>query len=246
MKIFSLLLAFTSILTSDVLISRVSQEYLTLQSYIETNDYQSFKSFFDKNSVNPNKYNIYVPTLLVKSAKNNNIKFVVLLNQKGIDLNFISGITRTTAAHIAIDNKNYKVADYLIRKIKNLNIQDYNGQTLLHFAVNNSANTIIKLLLEKGANKYIKNKQGKIPFDLARRNLGIDIFVLKKLNSKSKKEINFKIHDKLKNKKIQIKLQNSKIINKLKMSRINDRLKSSKRINVYDKKYIKENIYIGN
>lgn len=239
------LLLISIVLEAKTLSPTVEKEYIQLHRYILNYDYKSFKFFLNQHNTNPNIYNIYSPTLLETSAKKNRLKFVKLLIEKGVNVNFRTRVKNSTAIHIAIDEKSYKVANYLIYKTKNINIQDRDGNTLLHLAVKNSANEIIKLLLDKGASKVIQNNQGHTPYDLAQKNLAIDINVLPLLSPSRKKEQGSKIHKKLKINKIQTKFENSKIINRLKNSKINDRLKSSKRINVYDKSYVEDNVYIG-
>jgi len=63
--------------------------------------------------------------------------------------------------------------DYLklaIAKGANINMQDENGGTPLHWAVYYNRKEIVKFLLMQGANPFITDKNGITPIDLARIN----------------------------------------------------------------------------
>jgi ankyrin repeat protein len=49
-----------------------------------------------------------------------------------------------------------------------LNIRDTEGNTPLSLAVSYGNTRIVRRLLIKGANRYIKNEEGKLPIDIAR------------------------------------------------------------------------------
>ncbi len=216
--IYFLLALFISLNAKEIY-SKNKTNYLQLVSFINNNNYNKFKLFFYKNNINPNVYNIYTPTLLNKAISLNRLKFIKLLVHKGADFEFISGDQNVTAAHLAIKKQYYNIAYYFILRISNLNIKDFNGQTLLHLSVQYSANFLIEFLLKRGANKNIMNKQGQTPYDLAKNNLAIDITLLKKLNIKQKEK---------------------KIIYYKK-----NKHRKSKRININAQEYIDDFIYIG-
>jgi len=239
------ILIFISIFVVNLLSFNINskefKEYQSLVSFIEQNNLNAFKEKLQQK--NPNIYNIYSPTLLETSSKLDRLKFIKYLDHKGLNLDLKTKAKKQSMVHIAIDNKSYKSADYLIRRIKNINVQDKDGRTLLHIAVKNSANYIIKLLLSQGIDKTIKDKFGKTAYDMAKKNIAIDILVLPKLNTKVNGSS--QVVKELKNNKIQKKLQSSSINNKLKVSKINDRLKSSKIMNTKTDKYIQKDVYIG-
>ena len=54
---------------------------------------------------------------------------------------------------------------------ENLNEKDKKGQTPLHYGVKSGNLDIVKLLVSSGADKNAKDKTGKSPLDLARKNL---------------------------------------------------------------------------
>ena len=240
--IFLIFISYSTVFATDILNN--FKKYEMLINYIHENNTKDFEKLLL--NTNPNIYNIYTPTLLKQCVvKGKNIRFVKLLVANSINIDFKSGLANTTATHDAIEKGNYEVSNYLIRKLKNIDIKDSNGQTLLHFAVKYSANEIIKLLLNAGINKHIKDKFGNTAYDLSKKNLAIDIILTNKLKNKIDKKNKSKINESLNRNKIQNKLESSKIINKLKSSKIINRLKSLKRTNIYDKQYIKDNIYIG-
>ena len=48
----------------------------------------------------------------------------------------------------------------------NLNMRDLNGWTPLHHAIANRQGEVADMLIEKGADKEIKNDDGLTPFDI--------------------------------------------------------------------------------
>lgn len=58
----------------------------------------------------------------------------------------------------AVMNGNYQIADFLLEKNSNPDIQNVYGDTPLHQAVENGNHKIINLLLEKGSNPNIQQQ----------------------------------------------------------------------------------------
>jgi len=77
-----------------------------------------------------------------------------------------------TLLHIASGAGHENVVEYLLGKkdlIKpSINKQNHIGDTPLHKAAFRGYHEIIKILLKNGSDSKIKNKDGKIPVDLAR------------------------------------------------------------------------------
>ncbi len=79
-----------------------------------------------------------------------------------------------TALHYILSSKieeMVKLADMLIEKMDDIDIEDSYGNTPLWYAVKNPKISleIIKKLLEKGADPYHKNNVGKTPLDVVKR-----------------------------------------------------------------------------
>ena len=76
----------------------------------------------------------------------------------------------STALQVASRANCYETVQFLINVMKcDINSCDNVGNTSLHKAVEEGNTTIIEFLLKKGANKGIKNKNGKIPSELAEK-----------------------------------------------------------------------------
>jgi len=74
-----------------------------------------------------------------------------------------------------------------IAKGANINAQDENGGTALHWAVFYEHGNIVRLLLMHGANPYIKDKNGITPIDVARINRKIKMLKIIEKYIKDKK-----------------------------------------------------------
>lgn len=75
-----------------------------------------------------------------------------------------------TPLHIAVISWARENAKLLIGSKANINAQDNKGNTPLHHAVEKSDyyESMVRYLLEKGADKTIKNKKGQTPLDIAK------------------------------------------------------------------------------
>ena len=70
--------------------------------------------------------------------------------------------------HFAAADKDTAALHILLDLVGDVNLQDPEGNTPLHAAVDARNGDSIKLLLSKGASCYIRNKQGLTPMDVAR------------------------------------------------------------------------------
>jgi ankyrin repeat protein len=70
----------------------------------------------------------------------------------------------------AREREHTEFVQMLLDKKANVNLQDKNGNTPLHYAVSNPA--IVKLLLAAGSNTAIVNKKGEIPLQIFTRQSG--------------------------------------------------------------------------
>lgn len=105
---------------------------------------------------------------LICAAKDNNTKIVEVLLKHGADSNSID-IDGTTALMSAVRQRNSAMMKMLIKSGADINAQDNNGDSVLEYASNGSCSgdgeKIVKYLLQNGANRGIRNNQGKTPLD---------------------------------------------------------------------------------
>jgi len=107
--------------------------------------------------VNFRKQDILGATPLIYAARRKNENIVHLLIDSGADINGVDRIGRS-ALH---DNDDENIVCILIDTGIDLNIRDNNGETALMYASFYGYLSIVKMLIEGGANIYIKNKDGK-------------------------------------------------------------------------------------
>lgn len=88
------------------------------------------------------------------------------LIEKGANV-FSSAADSKTPAGIALAKGNDAVKAFFTSAV--INAQDPSGNTILHYAAQNSNSNMVSLLIELGANKNIKNIAGENPADIAER-----------------------------------------------------------------------------
>lgn len=105
---------------------------------------------------------------LICAAKDDNTKIVEVLLKHGADSNSID-IDGETALMSAVRQRNFTMTKMLIKSGADINAQDNNGDSVLEYASNGSCSgdgeKIVKYLLQNGANRGIRNNQGKTPLD---------------------------------------------------------------------------------
>ncbi|CAK79451.1 unnamed protein product (macronuclear) [Paramecium tetraurelia] len=90
--------------------------------------------------------------------------------QKGIDINVIDN-KGSSPLHWAAYSGSYNAVNFLISWNANLNLQDTDTSvTPLHLATMQANSRIVRKLLMKGADRSIKDSNGKTPLDLAIEN----------------------------------------------------------------------------
>lgn len=124
--------------------------------------YESGQNYSSYIEVNP-----MVPPLIC-AAESNNVKVVEILLKHGANVNG-KGVDGKTALMGAVYRRNFSMAEMLIKSGANVNAQDYNGDSVLEYASNGSCSSdgekMVKYLLQNGANRDIRNNQGKTPLD---------------------------------------------------------------------------------
>ncbi len=94
-------------------------------------------------------------------------EFINMLSRAGANIN-AQNIEGQTPLHVAVQcgngksNRNF-IINLLRLKDIDINAQDKEGNTPLHLAVKCGLPEIVKLLLENGANRNLRNKEGKLP-----------------------------------------------------------------------------------
>ena len=135
-------------------------------------------------------------TLFYYAAKNNKIYSLVYWYEKlqplfpSIKLIDISNDHKITPLHSACFNNSKECVDLLIDLGSNVNALDVDGKSVLTYAVYSDNESIIKKLLYNGADRKIKDKHNKTPYDYA---ISMDKFKIAKfLNEKTFKINNIK------------------------------------------------------
>jgi len=104
-------------------------------------------------------------TCLLFGAMSGNSAVVEYLIRKGADINAINK-DNSSLLHAAAFGGNLELARFLVDdKGFDINKQNINDVTPLHFAVFWAKKDIVEFLINKGANLYLKDKKGHIPYD---------------------------------------------------------------------------------
>src|SRR5207249_5868023 len=102
-------------------------------------------------------------TPLMRAAKGNDLPVIRQLLDRGADPT-LTLKDRTTTAMLA---NSLEAVKLLVEHGVDVNAFNTNGQTILHNAAARGANTIIQYVAEKGARLDKKDKQGRMPLDIA-------------------------------------------------------------------------------
>lgn len=96
------------------------------------------------------------------------LQVLEFLIQNGADVNIVDS-RRATPLHRAASKGDASVVYLLVSLGKDLNINatDTYGNTPLHLACENNSADVAEILIRHGANLNIKNKEEKIPLELA-------------------------------------------------------------------------------
>ncbi|MBN1974174.1 MAG: ankyrin repeat domain-containing protein [Sedimentisphaerales bacterium] len=104
---------------------------------------------------------------LHKAALAGDLAEVKRLIAEGADVNKLE--SNSTALHIAVSNNRKDIAELLLEKSANIDIQDETGRTALYIAVQNNNIDLVKILLSAKADINIGNNRGQTPIDIAVR-----------------------------------------------------------------------------
>ena len=115
------------------------------------------ENYADLNALTSNGYN-----MIHKAAQGNKPSAIIYFNKKyNMDLESTDE-NKMTALHLAASNGMDNSVIYLLSLGVNPNLQDKFGYTALHYAVKKSHIRIIKKLIQKGADKNIKENKKKM------------------------------------------------------------------------------------
>ena len=105
--------------------------------------------------------------LLVVAAKNSHTEIVTELLKAGANPNARTNEYKTTALMMAANNNNLEIIQQLIDHHADLNAFDIDGKTALHYTVKNNRNDAAKVLLNKGIDYQIVNKNDQTARDVS-------------------------------------------------------------------------------
>jgi len=91
----------------------------------------------------------------------------VLLIDKGADLNAVNNIKSTPLMKACINGQTTSAERYIKLDKNVVNAKDQDGNSALHFAARGGFDALVSVLVEAGAPKDSKNKDGSTPLDLA-------------------------------------------------------------------------------
>jgi hypothetical protein len=126
---------------------------------------------------------IYVKdTPLHLAAAGYRVEIAQLLLAAGADPNERMNHRRSGPLHYAADGyingrawnaeRQVRMIEVLLDAGAEIDAQDRNGATALHRAVRTRCAAAVKFLLERGADRSVRNRSGSVPFDLANRSTG--------------------------------------------------------------------------
>jgi ankyrin repeat protein len=177
-----------------------------------------------------------------------NYPLIILIGPKSVEREKKNKLGQTLL-HVAVKNKSYKIAKYLIENGSNIQSKDIKNNSILHTAVIGGDLNIIQLILKKNPNMSITNNNKETPFDIAKKMKRKDLYnylknhTEKNINKKFKYNIEF--NNLIKNEKIikgkKHEKKNKSILNNISMNNCSLDTKNetdSQSFNIYKKKII--------
>ena len=137
----------------------------------ETDEYSIFKKNDKGKNDEVNIENIYIELIkLITEGKNKMFKNYFEKNRDYIDINqeLFEG---NTLLILSSREGNYYITKFLCEEEAEVNIQNYNGNTALHYAIGRQFYAIADILTRYGAREDIKNNKGFGPWDCIDHNI---------------------------------------------------------------------------
>ncbi|MBA8667897.1 ankyrin repeat domain-containing protein [Holosporaceae bacterium 'Namur'] len=107
--------------------------------------------------------NNYWDEIVLRGAELGRLNEIKKALAKGADIN-TTGVGEWGVLHSAVSIKRDDIVKFLLSQPGiNVNIRDYHGNTPLHTAADSGYTEIVKLLLAKGADVNLTNREGKTP-----------------------------------------------------------------------------------
>ncbi|XP_044727055.1 fibronectin type 3 and ankyrin repeat domains 1 protein [Chrysoperla carnea] len=101
---------------------------------------------------------------IVKAVTCNNLPIVIhLFNSGFVDIDSPNILTGRTTLMVAVTNQFMKIIKYLVENHADINRQDINGCTPIHYAIDMNNLLCVNYLLDKGVNLTISDGCGYIP-----------------------------------------------------------------------------------
>jgi len=125
------------------------------------------------NNTDPNTQALRLNQRWIQAVNEGNLvgcKFIHLEDPDVLD-QVVDIKTRDRAIHMAVRKKNVELLEYLLDNQCDLDCQSANGNTALHEAALNNDLSIIKLLIQYGADVDIRNKNNKLSKELCNNNI---------------------------------------------------------------------------
>ena len=124
-----------------------------------------FKNILDKTpQIIEKKFNgTYLLHLVCTVGK---INFVNLLLFRGAEATLLNDDGKSPL-HECVANKNYVILHLFVMFGISLNIQDKQGNTILHYAIGRNDSSLLEILFKYKVDPYVKNKNNKNSIDLA-------------------------------------------------------------------------------
>lgn len=131
-------------------------------------DFEKIKSLIEAKPILLNQKDKNGESLLHKVAGYGHLDICKYLISKGIPVDIEIPDAKATPLMMAVSFNNFEVVEYLLSVGANINKQDLNGVSSMHYAVSRNLLKMASLLKSKHADLDLKDKIGRTPLDIAK------------------------------------------------------------------------------